>query len=335
MLVTWSSLGPTVVASFLASMVEFVEALTIVLAVGLTRGWKPALQGSAAGLAILAALVSSLGSSLSSVPLPLLQFVVGVLLLMFGLRWLQKAILRAASVVPLHDEDAVFSKQVSMMRTTGNAAGGPDGIAFVTTLKAVVLEGIEVAFIVVALGTRGGLLAAAAAGAIAALLLVTGLGLCLHRPLAKVPENTLKFCVGVMLTAFGTYWAGEGLGLAWPGQDLAIVPLIVTFLVVAVGLVPACRLMQSHPSVRAQARHMPAPGQPRILTQIGGELLGLFVDDAWLALGIAIWLAVVALLRGHIPSGNGACAAFAAGLALLLAANSLRRSAEPQRQRVT
>jgi uncharacterized membrane protein len=186
----WISAGPTVLASFLASMVEFVEALTIVLAVGITRGWKSALLGTMAGLVVLAGLVAALGSSLRAVPLPLLQVVVGLLLLMFGLRWLHKAVLRAAGAVPLHDEALAFSRQAQTLGTRALPAGSRiDVVAFVTTLKTVLLEGIEVVFVVVALGAKAGLLLPASAGALLALLLVAALGLYLHRPLSKVPET--------------------------------------------------------------------------------------------------------------------------------------------------
>jgi uncharacterized membrane protein len=329
----WSSLAPTVLASFLASLVEFVEALTIVLAVGLTRGWKSSLAGTVAGLAVLGALVVVLGSSLPAVPLPLLQLVVGVLLLMFGLRWLQKAVLRAAGAIPLHDEALAFSRQAEVLRVaSGSRLGGIDGLAFVTTLKAVVLEGLEVVFIVVALGTRGGLLAPAAAGALLALLLVTLLGLYLHRPLANVPENTLKFSVGVMLTSFGTYWAGEGLGLAWPGEDLSILLLIAAYLAIAIALVQICRRLGATPPEGKPLPRLQAPKQPRLLALVGGELFGLFVDDLWLALGIAGWLAIGGLLLADIPWTVTACAMFTAGLSAVLALSAVRRAAAAERR---
>jgi uncharacterized membrane protein len=323
----WSSLGPTVLASFLASMVEFVEALTIVLAVGLTRGWKSSLLGTVGGLAVLVALVVALGSSLPAVPLPLLQLVVGVLLLMFGLRWLQKAVLRSAGVIPLHDEALAFSRQAEMLRAP--SASRPtlvDGVAFVTTLKAVVLEGLEVVFIVLALGTRGRLLAPAAAGALLALLLVVVLGLCLHRPLATVPENTLKFTVGVMLTSFGTYWAGEGLGLAWPWQDFSILLLIAAYLAIAMELVQVCRRLAARPSARTELPSSRPPKRPPLLALVAGELFGLFVDDVWLALGIAGWLAMGALLLAKLSWTVAACSLFTAGLAGVLALSAVRRT---------
>jgi uncharacterized membrane protein len=336
----WSSAGPTVLASFLASTVEFVEALTIVLAVGLTRGWKWALLGTAAGIAVLAASVAALGSSLPSIPLPVLQLVVGLLLLMFGLRWLHKAVLRAAGAIPLHDEALAFSRQTQALRASGRAAGSAiDAIAFMTTFKTVLLEGIEVVFVVVALGVKGGLLLPASAGALLALLVVAALGLVLHRPLATVPENTLKFCVGVMLTAFGTYWAGEGIGLAWPAQDASILGLIALFLALGVMLVPACRRLLggqrwgsrgSPPPYGCTPRRVAVSAQPNPtspLAAILGELVGLFVDDLWLAVGIGAWVGGAALVQAHKPqAATLACAAFTAGLGAILAASAARRA---------
>jgi uncharacterized membrane protein len=334
----WISAGPTVLASFLASMVEFVEASTIVLAVGITRGWKSALLGTVAGLAVLAALVAALGSSLRAVPLPLLQLVVGLLLLMFGLRWLHKAVLCAAGAVPLHDEALAFSRQAQALGTTGwRAASAVDGIAFITTLKAVLLEGIEVVFVVVALGAKGGLLLPASAGALLALLLVAALGLYLHRPLANVPENTLKFAVGVMLTAFGTYWAGEGIGLAWPGADASILLLIATFLAVGLTLVKVCRALYGAPRPETavggsrSGSGTGAAAPPGALALMGGELLGLFVDDLWLAVGIGAWVGATALVQAQHPLASAsACALFAAGLAAVLCASAVRRTRAAQ-----
>ncbi|MDB5954756.1 hypothetical protein, partial [Ramlibacter sp.] len=248
---SWSSAGPTVLASFLASLVEFVEALTIVLAVGLTRGWKSSLLGTAAGVAALVALVAALGRSLQAIPLPQLQLAVGVLLLLFGMRWLHKAVLRSAGVIPLHDEALEFSRQTQVLQGGARTGHGVDAIAFLTAFKAVLLEGIEVVFVVVALGLKGGMLLPASAGALLALVLVATLGLLLHRPLARVPENTLKFSVGVMLSAFGTYWAGEGIGLAWPAADASILFLIAAFLAVGWLAAKACG--------RLRAARAPAP----------------------------------------------------------------------------
>ena len=228
---SWAHVGPPMLAAFLASLVEFVEALTIVLAVGTVRGWRPALAGAALGVAALAALVAVLGPALSLVPLRILQLSVGVLLLLFGARWLRKAILRAAGRIALHDETAAFAKESAALQ------GAADLAALLTAFKAVLIEGLEVVFIVIAVGATGNLLVPATAGAVAAFLVVLALGLALHRPLARVPENTLKFAVGAMILSFGLFWTGEGLGLAWPGEDWSIPAMIVAWL--ALGLLLA------------------------------------------------------------------------------------------------
>ena len=228
----------TITASFLASFVEVVEAFTIILAVGLARGWRPALTGAAAALAALALIVAALGPLLGAVPIRALQFVVGVLLLLFGLRWLRKAILRAVGVIPLHDEDAAFARETrELTEAERRLAYGFDWIAGVTAFKAVLVEGIEVVFIVIAVGAARGLVGLASAGALAACVAVAAIGAAIHRPLARAPENGLKFAVGVMLSAFGLFWTGESLGVAWPGGDAAILAFIALFLLVALGLV--------------------------------------------------------------------------------------------------
>jgi uncharacterized membrane protein len=237
----WAHALPTLLASFLASLVECVEALTVVLAVGSVRGWRSALAGSATGIATLLVLVVVLGRALTRVPLERLQLVVGVLLLLFGLRWLRKAILRSAGLIPLHDEAAAFQKNVRAAGTT-MAVRGWDRVAFAASFNITMLEGTEVVFIVVAIGAGGvGLLLPASLGALAALLMIVALGAVVHRPLANVPENTLKFVVGVLLSAFGTFWVGEGAGVAWPGGDWSIVGLVAGFLAVAAATVALCR----------------------------------------------------------------------------------------------
>jgi len=233
-MLSWAHAGPSVLASFLASLVEFIEALTVVLAVGTVRGWRPALAGTGLALAVLAALVLALGPALARIPLPIVQAVVGTLLLLLGLRWLRKAILRAAGRIPLHDELAIFAGESAQLQSgVRRLVAGWDQVAVATAFKIVMLEGIEVVFIVIAIGAAGGLLLPAGLGAGAALLLVVALGLALHRPVARIPENLLKFAVGVLLAAFGTFWVGEGIGLAWPGGDWSILGLIVGFLAAA------------------------------------------------------------------------------------------------------
>jgi Ca2+/H+ antiporter, TMEM165/GDT1 family len=224
-------------ASFAASFVEAVEALTVVLAVGLARGWRPALTGAAAALAALALIVAILGPLMSAVPIRALQFVVGVLTLLFGLRWLRKAILRAIGIIALHDEDAAFQRETRELSEVGREAHGFDWIGGMTAFKIVLMEGVEVAFIVIAVGAGRGLLGLASAGALAACIAVAAIGAAVHRPLARVPENTLKFAVGIMLSAFGLFWTGESLGVDWPGGDAAILAFVALFLAVALGLV--------------------------------------------------------------------------------------------------
>jgi uncharacterized membrane protein len=241
-LISWTHAGPTVIAAFLASLVEFVEALTVVLAVGAVRGWRDALSGCCAAMLVLFCIIAALGPALTRIPLGVVQLVVGALLLLFGMRWLRKAILRAAGVIPLHDETAVYAEQTRELQQFSNAGPGLDKIAFATAFKITMLEGIEVVFIVIAVGAGGtGLLLPASLGALAALLLVILLGLLVHRPLSRVPENTLKFIVGVLLSAFGTFWVGEGLGLAWPGADWSLLGLIAGFLAIAGLYIPLSR----------------------------------------------------------------------------------------------
>ena len=251
--VDWVHAGTTLLTAFLASLVEFVEALTVVLAVGSVRGWRDALWGSTTAVAVLLALVVLLGGALTRMPLDLLQRAVGTLLMLFGLRWLRKAILRAAGAIPLHDETATYARQTEAMRHL-EARDGWDKVAFATAFQITMLEGAEVVFIVVAIGAGGtGLLLPASAGALAALVVVVVLGLAIHRPLARVPENTLKFVVGVLLSAFGTFWVGEGLKLAWPGGDWSILALAVGFLGAGLLAVPLCR-------AKTDAGSLPARG---------------------------------------------------------------------------
>lgn len=242
MIIDWAHAWPATLAAFLAAVVEFVEALTVVLAVGAVRGWRGALTGSGAALVLLLVIVSILGSALAHIPLHLVQIVVGALLLLFGMRWLRKAILRAAGVIPLHDEAAIFARRRDALAALGNDRAGWDSVAIGTAFKITLLEGLEVIFIVIAVGAGGsGLLVPASAGALAALIVVALLGWAVHRPLANVPENALKLVVGVLLTAFGTFWVGEGLRFQWPGEDWSILGLVAGFLIVALALVSWCR----------------------------------------------------------------------------------------------
>jgi uncharacterized membrane protein len=220
-----------VLSSFLASAVEMVEALTIVLAAGLTRGWRSSLTGVAAATLALAAVVGALGPALTVVPLNALRLVVGALLLVFGLQWLRKAILRASGFKALHDEDEIFARELAEARAAGSELrAGIDWYGFTLAFKGVLLEGLEVAFIVVTFGSTQGNIRLAALGAGAALVLVVFVGVLVRAPLSRVPENTLKFAVGVMLTTFGIFWSTEGAGAHWPG-DNASLPGVLAFVV--------------------------------------------------------------------------------------------------------
>ena len=239
---TLTNVLPAVAAAFLATLVEAVEALTIILAIGIVRGWRPAIGGALAALVLLVVLVAALGPLLKLVPEHLLQLTIGILLVLFGGSWLRKAVLRATGRKPLHDEDAAFAAETAHLREEARRRHVRlQWLAAVASFKAVFLEGVEVVFIVLALSTRPELLVPVSAGAVAATLLVVGAGYFVHRPLARVPENTLKFAVGVMLLAFGVFWTGEGMGIEWPGGDLAIIGLGAVILVAALAAVAILR----------------------------------------------------------------------------------------------
>ena len=220
-----------VASAFLASAVEFVEALTIVLAAGLTRGWRSSLTGLGAATIVLAAIVAALGPTLKLVPIDVLRVVVGSLLLAFGLQWLRKAILRASGYKALHDEDAIFAREAAEARSArSETRAGLDWYGFTLSFKGVLLEGLEVAFIVITFGSTQGSIGLAALGAGIALVLVAVVGVVVHAPLSRVPENTMKFAVGVMLTTFGIFWSTEGVGAHWPGNDAAL-PVVLAFVI--------------------------------------------------------------------------------------------------------
>lgn len=213
---------------FLACAVEAVEAVTIVLAVGVTRDWRSAWTGVAVALLTLAVVIALLGPALTALPITALRLVVGGLLLIFGLQWLRKAILRASGFKALHDEEAIFTEEVTAARAAGPVDNGIDGYGFTVSFKGVLLEGLEVAFIVVTLGGNQHSLPLATVAAVCAVALVTAAGALAHRPLSRVPENTLKFAVGVMLTSFGIFWGAEGAGATWPAGD-AVIPALILF----------------------------------------------------------------------------------------------------------
>jgi len=233
------------IATFLASAVEAVEAFTIVLAVGVTRGWRSTLFGVAAATAVLAVVVAVLGPAVTSIPIQWLRIVVGGLLLVFGLQWLRKAILRAAGYKAMHDEEAAFAEERAAAQAAGRAGAGFDPYAFTVAFKGVLLEGLEVAFIVVTFGANHGSIPLAAAGAAAAVVAVLVAGVVVRAPLAAVPENTLKFAVGLLLTTFGTFWAAEGAGASWPGGDAAILGLLAFYTGMSLVLVRLLRTQRA------------------------------------------------------------------------------------------
>ena len=246
-----------VLAVFLASTVEMVEALTIVLAVGVTRGWRSAIEGVVAALATLATLVVVLGPTLVHlVPLTTLRLLVGGLLLVFGLQWLRKAVLRSAGLKAKHDEDAIFEEEVAEL-TAAPPANGRDSTGFVVAFKGVFLEGLEVVVIVLTLGTTSHRLGVAAVAAGAAVVVVTLAGLILARQLSSVPENAMKTAVGLMLVSFGTFWSGESIGVHWPGSDLAIPVLVAFYGAVTWALVAALGGPAAAPAVVERAGEAP------------------------------------------------------------------------------
>jgi uncharacterized membrane protein len=237
------------ISVFLACAVEAVEALTIVLAVGVTRSWRSALYGVGAAIVVLAVLVAALGPALNALPINVLRVVVGGLLLIFGLQWLRKAILRAAGLKAMHDETSEFASETAAARAAGSAHAGFDGYSFTIAFKGVLLEGLEVAFIVLTFGASQHNVGLAAAAAGIAVLAVVATGMAARAPLARVPENTLKFVVGVMLTSFGTFWGAEGAGATWPGGDAALLAIIPGTLLVSLGLVQWLRRVSVAPAV--------------------------------------------------------------------------------------
>jgi uncharacterized membrane protein len=231
-----------VLAAFLASAVEMVEALTIVLASGITRGWRSSLIGVGAAVLALAVIVAALGPALTIVPLKVLRLVVGSLLLAFGLQWLRKAILRAAGYKALHDEEAAFAQELEAARLAGrDERAGLDWYGFTLSFKGVLLEGLEVAFIVLTFGSTQGSIPLAALGAGVAVVLVATVGVLVRAPLARVPENAMKFAVGIMLTSFGIFWSAEGAGADWPGGDAALLGVIAFVIAISFAFVAQLR----------------------------------------------------------------------------------------------
>jgi uncharacterized membrane protein len=226
---------PLILTVFVACAVEAIEALTIVLAAGLTREWRSTFQGMAAALAVLAAIVAALGPTITLLPLTALRLVVGALLAIFGLQWLRKAILRATGYKSLHDEAGAYLREVTAARAAAPSSRGRvhDWYAFTLSFKGVLLEGLEVVFIVITFGANQHDVGAAVIGAAAAVVVVAVTGILVRAPLARVPENAMKFAVGIMLTSFGIFWGAEGAGVSWPGQDAALLVLVPVVALVA------------------------------------------------------------------------------------------------------
>ena len=242
--------GALFAAVFLACAVEAVEAVTIVLAAGTARDWKSAGYGVGAGLAVLAVITAALGPAVTAIPLGALRLLVGVLLLIFGLQWLRKAVLRASGHKDLHDEDAIFARELAAAKSAESRSrfSVPDWYAFTLSFKGVLLEGLEVVFIVLTFGANAHDVPLAALAAAVAVALVVLVGLAIRAPLAKVPENTMKFVVGTMLTSFGIFWGAEGADAHWPGDDAALLVIVPCVALYALALVAVLRRSAPKPS---------------------------------------------------------------------------------------
>ncbi len=245
---------PLILTVFVACVVEAIEALTIVLAAGLTRQWRSTFQGMAVALVVLAVVTAAIGPALTFLPLSALRLVVGALLAIFGLQWLRKAVLRATGYKALHDEASAYLREVAAAEAAPRQPrrGVSDWYAFTLAFKGVLLEGLEVVFIVITFGDNQRNLGAAVIGAAAAIVVVTVTGIAVKAPLAKVPENWMKFAVGIMLTSFGTFWGAEGAGVRWPGGDAALLVLVPVVAVFSLACVPWLR-------ARGTAASVPAP----------------------------------------------------------------------------
>jgi uncharacterized membrane protein len=246
---------PLILTVFVACAVEAVEALTIVLAAGLTREWKSTFWGIGAALVVLAVVTAAIGPALTFLPLSALRLMVGALLAIFGLQWLRKAVLRAAGYKALHDEASAFLREVAAAEAAPRQArrGVGDWYSFTLAFKGVLLEGLEVVFIVLTFGASQHNLGAAVIGAVAAVLLVTFTGVAVKAPLARVPENWMKLAVGVMLTSFGTFWGAEGAGADWPGGDAALLVLVPVVALVSAGCIAWLRSRKAAVSAPAPA----------------------------------------------------------------------------------
>jgi Ca2+/H+ antiporter, TMEM165/GDT1 family len=314
-------------ATALAAGVEWVEALTIVLAVGVVKGWRSAFVGMAIGFVALAVLVAVFGITITTrVSIDAARTVVGVFLLLFGLKWLHKAILRSSGLKSLHDETAAFEAATKRLGPAGVAAR-IDRVGVTTALSGVFLEGLEVVFIVVALGGLQDI-PSAVAGALLALLIVAGAGLAFRSPLTRVPENAMKYVVGIMLTSFGTFYAGEGIGVHWWGDDLSLLVLLATYGLSSVAFVLV---------LRQPARRPPSAGFARAIKAVLLEVWGLFVDDGAVALVAVVALLAVALFVQHQGDGHNiagvlliAGVLIAVGVGLSAAGRAARKPEAPE-----
>jgi uncharacterized membrane protein len=257
------------IAVFLACVVEAVEATTIVLAAGTARDWRSAGLGVGAALAVLAVIVAAAGPAVSEIPLRGLRVVVGALLLIFGLQWVRKAVLRASGHKALHDEDVLYAKHLAA--ATGQEARRtgvvPDWYGFTLSFKGVLLEGLEVVFIVLTFGSNDHNIGLAAIAAVAAVALVAAAGFVVKAPLARVPENTMKFIVGIMLTSFGAFWGAEGAGAHWPGSDAALLGIIPLVALYALGLVALLRRAGGPGTTTADPADVPAAADSAVMSR--------------------------------------------------------------------
>ena len=288
---------PLILTVFVACAVEAIEALTIVLAAGLTREWRSTFQGMAVALVVLAAIVAVLGPTITLLPLTALRLVVGALLAIFGLQWLRKAILRATGYKSLHDEASAYLREVAAAKAAAVSSrrGVNDWYAFTLSFKGVLLEGLEVVFIVITFGGNQRNVGAAVIGAAAAVLVVAVTGVAVRAPLARVPENAMKFVVGIMLTSFGTFWGAEGAGVTWPGHDAALLVLVPVVALVSLGYTI---LLRPRPAERLGQRPRPRRWQlVKRLKSIGAFWYDFVVGDDWRgAAVVVVALALTALL---------------------------------------
>jgi len=324
------------VSVFLACAVEAIEALTIVLAVGATRSWTWALGGLGAAIVTLTVLVIALGPAIASLPIDVLRVVVGGLLLIFGLQWLSKAILRSTGLKAKHDESQVYKHEIEAARAAGERHTGFDAYSFAISFKGVLLEGLEVVFIVLTFGANQHRVSLAAGAAGIAVLAVTVAGFAVRAPLAQVPENTLKFAVGVMLTSFGMFWAVEGAGTQWPGGEAALLVIIPGVLAAASTLIGPIRhatmrrgmhtasgdqLGTKHPRTR------PAPGKGVTRMLALPRAVGEFIagDDWRTAIGVILALVLTALVAEEGATAWWIMPAAVLGLLALSARRAARR----------